>query len=178
MSPDPRHEQFLRLFLTCQPRLFAYIRSLVFSRADADDVMQETALVLWAKFDEFEAGTHFDRWAYRIAHLQVKALWKKQSRERLRFSDSLVEQLAGEMMIEGDRLEATHGALTHCLEKLPERDRALVRHRYRPDTTSREVAAAIGRSESAVSRALNRIYLLLLACIAATLEPPRAGNPP
>ena len=39
---------------------------IVFQRADAEDVMQETASVLWKKFDEFERGSHFDRWAFRV----------------------------------------------------------------------------------------------------------------
>ena len=71
MLEHERHEEFMRLFLSCQPRIFAFIRSLVFSRADADDVLQETALVLWEKFARFEPGTRFDRWAFRIAHFQV-----------------------------------------------------------------------------------------------------------
>ncbi|MBI4624297.1 MAG: sigma-70 family RNA polymerase sigma factor [Verrucomicrobia bacterium] len=169
MPSDPRHDQFLRLFLSCQPRIFAYIRSLVFSRADADDVLQETALVLWEKFDQYEPGTHFDRWAYRIAHFQILAHRQNKARDRLQFGDHLIERLADEMVAEGDRHEASHDALTQCLAKLPEGDRDLIRQRYRPGGTNRDVAQATGRSESVISRALNRIRTALLLCIEGTL---------
>lgn len=165
----------MRLFLTCEPRIFAFIRSLVFSRADADDVLQETALVLWEKFDQFEPGTRFDRWAFRIAHFQVMYHRQKKARDRLRFSDALVEQLGADMMAESQQLEASQAALAHCLETLPAPDHQLIRERYRGETTNRDLARESGRSESAISRALNRIYMKLLLCIEGTLA--RDGAP-
>jgi RNA polymerase sigma-70 factor (ECF subfamily) len=169
MSQNARHEEFMRLFLTCQPRVFAFIRSLVYSRADADDVLQETALVLWEKFDQFEPGTRFDRWAFRIAHFQVMYHRQKKARDRLRFSDALIEQLGDEMLRETQQLEATEGALAHCLDQLPEPEKQLIRQRYQGDATNRDVARDSGRSESAISRGLNRIYMKLLLCIEGTL---------
>ena len=165
----------MRLFLSCEPRIFAFIRSLVFSRADAADVLQETALVLWEKFDQFEPGTRFDRWAFRIAHFQVMYHRQKKARDRLRFSDTLVEQLGDDMLEETDRLEDTQHALAHCVGQLPEPDRELIRQRYHGETTNRDLARGSGRSESAISRALNRIYLKLLLCIEGTLA--RDGAP-
>lgn len=169
MAANDRHGEFMRLFLTCEPRIYAFIRSLLYSRADADDVLQETALVLWEKFDQFESGTHFDRWAYRIAHLQVMYFRQKKARDRLQFSDGLVDRLAAEVMSEGDRIEDTHRALSECLQDLPQHDRALVSQRYSPLTTNREVARITGKSESAISRSLNRIYAALLLCIEGKL---------
>jgi RNA polymerase sigma-70 factor (ECF subfamily) len=169
MSQNARHEDFMRLFLSCQPRLFAFIRSLVFSRVDADDVLQETALVLWEKFEQYEPGTRFDRWAFRIAHFQVMYHRQKKARERLRFSDALVERLGEEMVNDTPRLEATQRALTQCLDQLPDLDQELIRQRYRGDTTNRDLARDSGRSESAISRALNRIYVKLMLCIEGRL---------
>ncbi len=173
MDHDPQRDAFMRLFLSTEPKLFAFIRSLVLSRADADDVLQETALVLWEKFEQFEQGTHFDRWAYRVARLQVMYFRQKKARDRLQFSDALIEQLAEDMSAENDRIEARHDALTHCLAKLPDEDRQLVAQRYSGRTTNRDVASASGRSESAISRALNRIYIALLVCIENTLAGPK-----
>src|SRR5262245_32425055 len=136
-SPDnPRHAEFMRLFLSCEPRLFAFIRSLVFSRADADDVLQETALVLWEKFDQFEPDTRFDRWAFRIAHFQVMYHRQKKARDRLRFSDALVEQLGEDVLAESQNLQATQDALAQCLGKLPVADHELIRRRYQSETTT------------------------------------------
>ena len=157
MDHDPQRDAFMRLFLSTEPKLFAFIRSLVLSRADADDVLQETALVLWEKFDQFEQGTHFDRWAYRVAHLQVMYFRQKKARDRLQFSDALVEQLAEDMSAVNDHIEARHDALTHCLGKLPADDRQLIARRYTGRATNRDVATATGRSDSAISRACKSV---------------------
>ena len=166
----------MRLFLSCEPRLYAFIRSLLFSRTDADDVLQETALVLWEKFDQFERGTHFDRWAYRVAHLQVMYYRQKKARDRLQFSDAMVERLATEVASESDRLEDVHCALSGCLQDLAAPDQHLVRQRYSPHTTNRDVARLLGKSESAISRALNRIYSALLLCIEGKLAADGPGT--
>ncbi len=166
MSSD-RHDEFMELFLEHQPRIYAYIRSLVFQRADADDVMQETASVLWRKFDQFERGTNFDRWALRTAYHQVRAFRQKKAREskRLQFGDELVEMLATESGQLVDRTEDTLAALEICLRKLPEHHLKLVRWRFQPDITNRSLANRIGKSESVVSRTMNAIYESLLRCI-------------
>ena len=61
MPKDPQTDQydFGRLFVQYQPRIYGYIRSLVADRSDAEDMLQETASVLWQKFDEFTPGTNF-----------------------------------------------------------------------------------------------------------------------
>jgi hypothetical protein len=53
---DQHHHQFLRLFAEHEPALRTYIRSLLPSRGDASEVLQEVAVVLWRKFAEFDAS--------------------------------------------------------------------------------------------------------------------------
>ena len=36
---DQRHDEFMQLFLEHQPRIYGYVRSLMFQKADADDVI-------------------------------------------------------------------------------------------------------------------------------------------
>ena len=52
----------MRLWVQYQSRVYAYIRALVFRRADAEDILQEVAVVLWRKYDQFEPGSRFDQW--------------------------------------------------------------------------------------------------------------------
>lgn len=169
-ATDP-HDRFMRLFIQHQPRLYAFIRTLVFNRADAEEVLQETASVLWRRFDEFTPGTpgtpgsHFDRWAFAIARNQILYLRQKLRRDALMLHDDLVETLADQVADDSDRLDAFREALSVCVTGLDAADRDLLARRYDSDTTNRAVAAALGRSESAVSRALHRIYRVLFECI-------------
>lgn len=166
------HDEFMSLFLEHQPRIYAYVRSLLFQKADADDVMQETASVLWQKFDQFERGTHFDRWAMRVAFHQVRYFRQKKAREsnRLQFSDSLVEILGTEAESLSDNTEDVAAALENCLRKLPDADREIVAWRFAPGATNRSVSRQIKKSESVVSRTLTRIYDTLMRCISLQIK--------
>jgi DNA-directed RNA polymerase specialized sigma24 family protein len=62
-------------------------------------------------------------------------------------------------------------ALDSCLDGLSSDDRELVKKRHEPGATNRSLSKTVGRSESAISRALNRIYLALLQCIRAKMTP-------
>jgi RNA polymerase sigma-70 factor (ECF subfamily) len=59
-----RHDQFLRLYTANEPAIRAFVRRLVPTRADAADVIQEVALVLWRKFEGFDSQEDFRRWAF------------------------------------------------------------------------------------------------------------------
>ncbi|MEM9016035.1 MAG: sigma-70 family RNA polymerase sigma factor [Verrucomicrobiota bacterium] len=167
MPDDSRHDEFMALFLEHQPKVYAYVRSLLYQRADADDVMQETASVLWQKFDQFELGTRFDRWAFRTAYHQVRYFRQKKAREskRLHFGDELVETLSRESEEFLEHTEDALAALEICLQKLPERQRKIIQWRFSGGDTNRAIANRIGKSESVVSRMLNKTYEALMKCV-------------
>ena len=63
-APDLRHQQFLHLFMASEPAVRAFVRSLVPTLPDSNDVMQEVAIVLWEKFTEYQTSDDFRRWAF------------------------------------------------------------------------------------------------------------------
>jgi RNA polymerase sigma-70 factor (ECF subfamily) len=164
-----REGLFLKLFLENEQRIFAYILALVPVRSDADDLLQETAAVMWRKLDEFAYGTDFLAWAISIARYQILAFRKTQGRSRVRFGDvtyeALADQIAPANLGSDDRRDALEG----CLKKLNDKDRELIRLRYQPDATVQEVADRVGRSLKAVYRSLSRIHSQLLLCIRKSL---------
>lgn len=166
----------MRLWVPHQMQTHAYIRTLVADRAATEDILQETAAVAWRKFDLFEPGTRFDQWVYRIAHNQVLYYARKRRRDLLMFGDELLEQIAEESAAESSASNDYLHALESCLQKLAEHDRRLVRKRYAAGATNRSVSQEVGRSESAISRALNRIQLALLHCIHAALAVGPGGS--
>ena len=158
-------ELFRRQWVRWQPVIYGYIRTRVFRRPDAEDVLQDVAEVLWRKIDQFQEGTRFDQWAYRVARNVVLNYRKKAGRQRVSFSDELTRQLADEAVGAAVEAHAELEALESCIGKLPPNNRKLVRRRYAPGATNRSVAAEMGRSESAISRALSRIHRTLVRCV-------------
>lgn len=162
-------EQFAQLLATCQRRVFLYALGLLHNAADAEEILQETNLVLWRKFDRYEPGTDFGSWACRIAYYEVLKFREKKIRSERLFSNEFIEALATEADTNADSLDPRRGALLTCMGKLSDLDRHLVTRRYEQGATTRSVAAAIDRSVQGTRKALHRIRLALLACIERTL---------
>ena len=165
----PKVERFAQLLAKCQRRVFLYALGLVHNSADAEEILQQTNLVLWRKFDQYEPGTEFARWACRIAYYEVLKFRERRAREARLFSSEFVETLAVESQSSMDLWDARREALVRCLKKLTESDRQLVLRRYQENATTRTVAEALGRSIQGARKSLHRIRMALLACIERTL---------
>ena len=166
-----RQDEFMRLFVHVQPRLHGYIRALLPNRSDAEEVLQETAVVLWKKFGEFEPGTDFARWATRIARLQVLCFYKKNKRNVLRFSQLFVETMAEEAAVVTQDTTPYEESLAGCLAKLNHADRDLIRRRYESSAqTARQIAQERGQPETTIYSALARIRRNLLRCMQLALS--------
>src|SRR5262245_43248351 len=148
-----------------QRRIFSYIYTLVPSRSDADDLLQETSLVICEKFDEFEAGTDFVAWACQIAYWRVRYFRQRFARGKVLFNQTVLEAVAKTTVDLTVELDRRHEALANCLQKLPVRDREFLLTRYEPGSSVREAARRSGRSMAAAYKALGRIRKLLSDCI-------------
>lgn len=167
-GPD-RAESFARLLGGCQRKVFLYALGLLHHATDAEDVLQETNVVLWQKFDEYTPGTSFDSWACRIAYFEVLKFREKASRERRVFGTPLIETLAAEAESALDESDERREALEGCLTKLRQDDKALVLSRYQPGATTRSLAESMGRSVQGTRKSLHRIRAALLQCIERTI---------
>jgi RNA polymerase sigma-70 factor, ECF subfamily len=165
----PRERLFLRLYQTNERRVYGFILSLVPVWSEADDIMQETIMVMWSKFDEFEPGTDFVAWALCIARYQVLNYRKKKQTEKVRFSNQAIEAIADRVAAVGDKQDDRREALRKCLKKLKPRDCKLLQLRYELGATTRSVAQRVGRGVDAVYKALNITHIQLLHCIRRTL---------
>ena len=83
-SSSPQVDAFVRLLGQNQRRIFLYVMSLVPNWNDAEEIIQETNLVLWREFARFELGTNFTAWACKVALHQVLAWRKRVKRNRPR----------------------------------------------------------------------------------------------
>ena len=66
-DPSDAQQRFLSLFLRSEREIFRYVVALVPNLADADDIVQQTAIALWEKFDSYDPEKPFTPWACRFA---------------------------------------------------------------------------------------------------------------
>ena len=162
-----RTKELVLLMTQHQRRIFGYIYTLVPDRHAAEDLLQETSLVICEKFSEFRSGTDFVAWGCQIAWWQVRASRTKFARSKVVFDETVMESVAHTAAELAPEQDARHEALAHCLQKLNPRDRELVMVRY--ESGVEEAAQRTGRSIVAAYKALNRLRRLLHDCVTNTL---------
>lgn len=165
-----RTEAFIRLLGQNHRSLHLYVMSLVPNRDDAEDVLQQTQLVLWREFAQFELGTNFTAWSCRVAFNQVLAWRKRRQRDRLVFTEAFLEAVSEEVAANAQWLEDRSQRLAGCISKLPPHHRELIRLRYSEGTAIEAIAAEVNRTVDAVYRMLSRIRQSLYECVSRSAQ--------
>lgn len=174
MSQSEPVDVFVDQIISAQQGLFAFILTLIPSIADANDVLQETNLVLCRKRAEYRATEDFWPWAKTIARYQVLAHFKKQHRSRLRFGESLLATLTQET-VQPD-LESELLAMDRCIQELTPSNREMLQLRYSSELSIAEIAERFGRSVGAVYDAMYRVRGQLATCIQRKLNVGGSGR--
>jgi RNA polymerase sigma-70 factor (ECF subfamily) len=170
MADPKRYDEFAGLIRLHTSQVLAYIHSLVLNWSDADDLFQETCLILWQKFDDFTPGTNFLAWALRVADNKVMKFQAKESRRTTFVAglrDALQADFAGRSSNEA---EASLASLSRCMDKLPPSDQRIVKLCYIEHIPVRQLAAALDRPLKSVQNSLYRIRGWLLDCIRRELN--------
>ena len=164
MSDDLVPFDFSRKLSGLQRSLYAYILTLLPNRTDAEDVLQDTNLILCRKASEYDPKGHFQGWAFQIARYQVMAHITKSKRSRLQFSNEIIEALAAEEL-DTKRIALNQKALQLCYDLLPDHMKRIARLRFREDSQLKDIAKKVGRPLGSVSATLHRIRINLMECV-------------
>ena len=147
----------------------AYIRTFTRDAQIAEDLFQETMLIAWRKFDEFDSRESLSAWLRGIAKNLIRNAWRKQSNDRLVFDESteyvVQNTIEAVDMQGGDTWLERLSALSDCISRLPARSRELVTARYADKQTADELALSVGIRPDAVRKRLQRIREQLADCI-------------
>ena len=142
---------------------------LVHNHDDAEDIMQETASVLWERFEEYVPEKSFTSWAVGVARNKALNFIRENSRTRVQFKEEILSKVArhGEDAIneKADRVEA----IKHCLSKLSTADRRLISIRYEHNITIKKLAEMVGRKPAGLYKSMGRIHFLLHQCVRRVL---------
>lgn len=158
-------ERFMQLWTVAQPAVSGYIRSLVKDSSIAQDILQETVIVLFRRFEEYDTTRPFLAWALGVARFQVLGMRRDQARCRMIFDSELMEQFTEQWAEASPASDWRAWALQECLGKLPARPREVVRWRYFEELNSDEIAARLKAKGAAVRVMLQRIREKLRACV-------------
>jgi RNA polymerase sigma-70 factor (ECF subfamily) len=163
--PGEDPERFVRLFVEGQREILRYILALVPDINDAHDILQDTAVDLWRKFDRYDPAYPFAPWACRFAIRRVLKHREQQARRSKCLSLESLTQIAEERAEKEGILEDRRRALEVCLERLSDDDRLVVERRYSRQMSMTEMVGITGQNPSTLYKALERIRRRLFECV-------------
>ena len=166
----PRTEKLVLLLTQHQEPLFRYIFSLVACEADARDILQETSLALYRKFDAYDTARPFLPWAYRFAYLQVQKHREKAARSPLLFGEDVMDLLAHDRERMETELDQRLQFLDGCLAKLTAQDKELVTSRYAMRQGAEEMMQRFAMSRRTLFRNLELLRQRLHECVTRQLQ--------
>ena len=170
-AEDARYELFVQRFAQFEPDIRRFVRSLLPTWTDTDEVVQQTALVIWRKFDQYDPETHFMKWACVIARFEALAYRRKMARDRHVFREDVMELMADEGIEETiDARQPMREALQSCLQSLPEKQRRFLMLAYTPGVKTKQLAEEAGSTAPAFYMRLKRLRRKLMECVESKTE--------
>lgn len=167
------HETFVRLLLEHEPRVRGFIRGLVPTWHDVDEVVQQASLVAWRKFNQFERGTNFGSWLMVIARFEAQKHRRRVARGPRCLSAEVWELLTSEAdpaAHAAEAVERRRAALEACLALLGDDRRRAVLEAHTPGVRMNDLARRLGRGEQAFYKSIQRLRAALLDCMRRRLH--------
>lgn len=166
--------QFLKLLRLHEKKIYGCILSLVPNRVVAEDIMQETTVIMWRKFPDYQKGSNFSAWGVTIGRFLVMDYFRKESRSIIRFSSEAMKNISestGVFDSHDERVEA----LRECLKKMPSEVRKILKLRYQHGKSIKAIANEIQKPIHGMYKQVSKMHFLLQRCIQRKLTT-RRGN--
>jgi RNA polymerase sigma-70 factor (ECF subfamily) len=160
-----KSERFFRLYNSVSLRVYSYLMVMVHNKDSADELLQETATVLWTKFDEYEEDTNFGAWTVSIARLKVLEYFRERKKSRMVFDDSFYEKVSKQAKDLSGDLPVRVDALKDCLDKLPGNQEKLLSMRFKKDLTIKKISQLTGRPLGSLYHSFSRMVRGLRNCV-------------
>ncbi len=127
---------------------------------EVDDLLQEILISIHKARHTYDGNRSYKPWVYAIAKFRLQDHLRAHYADQLHHADDLSEM---EEFLHEDVTESaiTYESISGEVEKLPEKQAAILRLMHQEGYTAKEVAEKMGINESAVKVAAHRAYKIL-----------------
>ncbi len=168
-------EEVLRLFLQHQVALSGFLYAVAEDWEVVEEALQETAVFVCSRWQDFAPGTDFGAWARAAARLRCLEVLARRRRSAARPLECVAEPVTdGEWAAHGDFSARRKEALARCVQALPVPHQRIVELHYVERKPCERVAEALRKRVEAVYMTLSRIRKRLRECVEHRL----AGSAP
>ena len=162
----------IRLLARHHSRLLAYVTLIVHDRHLAEDVLQETSVVVINRAVEKTTAKLFPAWSRRVArNIALEMLRGRKGQLMATVEPAVLDSMetAWQEMDEGDSLLSRKQALRACMEKLSANSRNVLKMKYEDAMSGTAMAEHLGRSVDGLYVTISRIHKALADCVKARL---------
>ena len=169
-----REETLVKNLLQYKRTLEGMLFAMVGDPAVAEDLFQEMAVLMTRKREQADENCKFVAWGRQIAVNLVRDWRKKLARGKVQtLDDDVLESIAGAFEASAESAwDARREALRLCADKLPEKDRLLLRRRYEESVPVEQLAAELSVTRGALDTSLYRLRRALHDCVEMRLQQP------
>lgn len=153
------------LWTKVQPTVSAFIGSMLPDFHQAEDVLQQVAVIVVRKFDQYDPRQQFVAWVLGIAKNEVLKSRRAFMADRHVFDEELCEQLTDGYQQSIKEFDDVRSALGHCMRGLRGRAKSIMELRYGLDLKPGAIAKKVDMQPGAVRVLLHRVRGALRDCI-------------
>lgn len=165
---DKRYTLFTQLLVANESQVRWFLRGLLPTWDDVQEVLQTASVVAWSKFDHFEEGTSFGAWLLTIARFEALKYRRGMARSPLIFTDE-VWDLVAEEMDDVDYQEERRQHLQACLQKIEPVQREILLKVHQTGVVTKGGAKELGKSELAFYKFIQRLRRRLRDCMSQAM---------
>ena len=148
-----------------EPSVGRFVRSFIRDSTEAEDVLQEVALVIVDRYSSYDSTQPFIGWALGISRRVVWAHLRNKYRDRDQVLQDAIDHVSNAFEKLDPHVQGMKDALAHCVEKVSGEGRRALLLRYEEGLELKQIADQLGKSASAVGVLLYRIRSALRECI-------------
>lgn len=166
LDSKTQNEAFRKLLQLYQKPLYHHIRGMVYNHDDANDVLQNTFLKVYANLHQFKGESKLYSWMYRIAtnesisFMQQRA--KKQGISNEEVKEKALLKLESDVYFDGDEMQLK---LQRAVASLPEKQQLVFKMKYfealKYEDMSEILNTSVGALKASYHLAVKKIENLL-----------------
>ena len=168
-SNKDNRDVFFSLFMRYQRDLYNVILAMCPNYTQADDILQETATLMWQKFEELKDHEAFFAWGVQIARFKLSNHRRKKT-AGLWLNEEVLNRIIDETEKCIEDSSGRIAALQNCLLKLPENERRLIALRYEEGKSFSEISKLCNHTIGSLYNISAKIHQKLFMCISLTLK--------
>ncbi|MFC1763447.1 sigma-70 family RNA polymerase sigma factor [Planctomycetota bacterium] len=150
-----------------EPSVGRFVRSFIRDSSEAEDVLQEVALVIIERYASYDATQPFIGWALGISRRIVWTHLRNKYRDRDQglILNNAIDQVSSAFERLDPHVQDMKDALVHCVGKVHGPGRRALLLRYEEGLELKQIANRLGKSANATGVLLYRVRTALRECI-------------